>query len=252
MQLQPGWSGIFVTCARKHEHRAAKEIIYLFNELTNIQYLEKHTENDALNNFLTDPNPIDNIKKSACWEERVAQEIAELQKKHYSKLQVIDIKTPCVVFIRTKWPLDPVEIVRDLCEKILLNQIKRIRWSQRLTPVTLTACATLPDLQKLAQKVLQLYFDKNGPEALKEIISNRQKQNINTLCKMTREDIIKIIAPIASARHKVDLKNYDFLIMVEVFKGICGISVVHDFERFKKLNIASIMESTTKKYKRIS
>lgn len=33
MQLQPGWSGVFVTCARTHERRAAKEVIYLFNEV---------------------------------------------------------------------------------------------------------------------------------------------------------------------------------------------------------------------------
>lgn len=47
----------------------------------------------------------------------------------YGLLKTIFFVEKIVVFIRTKWPLDPVEIVQDLCEKILLNQIKRIRYA---------------------------------------------------------------------------------------------------------------------------
>ncbi|KAG4304345.1 hypothetical protein PORY_002320 [Pneumocystis oryctolagi] len=237
MQLQPGWAGVFVTCTRTHERQATREILSLFSEFLE-KYVKDDEENRILDSFSVKNSPI-------CWEERIAQEVTELREKNSRKLQVIDTKTPCVIFIRTKWPIDPVEIVRDLCEKIQLNQVKRIRWCQRLTPVTLTACATLPDLQKLAQKVLKPHFHKGCSESLKERFAIHP--NLRNHTKMIRDDIIKTVASVVGSQHKVDLKNYDFLIIVEVFKGICGMSVIRDFEKYKKLNIASIMESTIKK-----
>lgn len=35
---------------------------------------------------------------------------------------------------------------------------------------------------------------------------------------MSRDDIIKKVADIVGPKHKVDLKNYDVLILVDIFK----------------------------------
>ncbi|KAG4303683.1 hypothetical protein PCANB_000024 [Pneumocystis canis] len=242
MQLQSGWAGVFVTCLRSHERHAEHEILTLFEE-----YVEQ-----TLINSSDSENSKDHINistKIECWEDKMNRELTELRKLKHNWLQVINIKTPCVIFIRTKWPLNPVEMVQDICEKIRSNKIKRIRWSQRLTPITLTALATLPNLENLAQKVLGPYFHENTSKTFKESFF-AIRPNIRNHTKMTREQIIKTVAPIVGIKHKVDLKNYDLLIMVEVFKNICGISVVRDFDKLKKLNIASIMESTEKNYEK--
>lgn len=239
MQLQPNWSGVFITCVRKHEKKAEREMLQLFSE-----YVEQlvpqapvmPVASPAINNCFA-------ANKSISIEDQISQELAELQKNQNRLLQPIDTKTACLVFIRTKWPIDPVEMVRDICEKILLNEIKRIRWSQRLTPVVLTACATISDLENLARKVLRPYFHENSLETYKFAI----RPTIRNHTKLTREHVIRTVIPLVGAQHKVDLKNYDLLIMVEIFKGICGMSVIRDFEKLKKLNITSIMESVVKK-----
>lgn len=231
--LQPNWSGVFVTCLRKYEKRAQHEILHLFSE-----YVEEQLTKNRLY------EPASYFKKDMLdlsFEKEIQDELEMLRKSQYW-LKPIDLKTACVIFIKTRWPLDPVEMVRYVCEKVMLNQVKRICWSQRLTPITLTACATLLDLENLAKKVLTPYFHQNDLKPLKFAI----RPNFRNHTKLTREHIIRIIASFVGSPHKVDLKNYDVLIMVEVFKGICGISIVRDFDKLKKLNIASIMESTIK------
>ncbi|EMR08803.1 hypothetical protein PNEG_02972 [Pneumocystis murina B123] len=225
--LLPNWSGVFITCVRKHEKQAEREVLDLFYQYLDEQVPELFISSSIKSDDVSLSSDKSFKLSSGSFEDQISQELAILKKKE-RWLQPINIKTACVIFIRTRWPLDPVQIVRYICEKISSNGIKGIRWSKRMTPVTLTASATLLDLQNLAQKFAI-------------------RPNLRNHTKLTREQIIRTIAPLIGAPHKVDLKNYDVLIMVEVFKNICGISVVRDFEKLKKLNIASIMESVVKK-----
>lgn len=91
-------------------------------------------------------------------------------------------------------------------------------------------------------------------------------RNHNTL---KRDAIIKMVAGLVGQPHKVDLKNYDLLITVEIYQvgtmtetkrveslermadiemqNICGASVVdHRFEELKRYNIAEIFDPTPK------
>ena len=55
-----------------------------------------------------------------------------------------------------------------------------------------------------------------------------------------REEVIESLAHIVTdknAAHKADLKHPKLAIIVEVVKGICCMSVLPDYERFKKYNI---------------
>jgi hypothetical protein len=94
-------------------------------------------------------------------------------------------------------------------------------------------------------------------------------RNHNT---MKRDAIIKMVAGLVGQPHKVDLKNYDLLITIEIyqvcvlcwctptigkasvcadnnvlFQNICGVSVVdHRFEELKRYNISEIFDPTPK------
>lgn len=93
---------------------------------------------------------------------------------------------------------------------------------------------------------------------------------------MKRDAIIKLMAGLVGQPHRVDLKNYDLLITVEIYQvstpcvlqvgrrkgnivaygpdalttrpqNICGVSVVdHRFEELKRYNIAEIFDPTPK------
>jgi len=45
---------------------------------------------------------------------------------------------------------------------------------------------------------------------------------------MTRDGIIKAVASLVGTKHKVDLKDYDVLILVEVLKVCIFSSILHE------------------------
>lgn len=90
---------------------------------------------------------------------------------------------------------------------------------------------------------------------------------------LKRDAVIKTVAGLVGQPHKVDLKNYDLLIIVEIYQvrttciclqedmtrrfislaltmiqqNICGVSVVdHRFEELKRYNLAEIFDPTPK------
>lgn len=68
-----------------------------------------------------------------------------------------------------------------------------LSWSKRLTPVTLTASATLLDLQNLAQKVLTPYFHQNHQQPLKERANLYMQMKKMTLYSLLFVQILEII-----------------------------------------------------------
>lgn len=78
---------------------------------------------------------------------------------------------------------------------------------------------------------------------------------------MKREEIIKRVADLVGEPHTVDLKEYDQMIVVDVYRvgvesylfvfaahsrqNILGMSIVgSDFEKLKRFNVAEIYEPT--------
>ena len=67
---------------------------------------------------------------------------------------------------------------------------------------------------------------------------------------MKRDDVIKQVAQTVGPNHSVDLKNYDCLILVDIYRNILGMSVVSgDFEELKRFNLAEIYDPTPRPQK---
>ena len=62
--------------------------------------------------------------------------------------------------------------------------------------------------------------------------------------KMDRMEIIKGIAAVIGEKHKVNLTNPTLFVVVEIFKTVCGISVVDDYFKYKKYNMEEVFEKT--------
>jgi tRNA acetyltransferase TAN1 len=63
--------------------------------------------------------------------------------------------------------------------------------------------------------------------------------------KLDRDQVIKVVADkvtaLGNGKHTVDLKGYDKLILVDVYRNIVGMSVVgNEFESLKRFNLAEI------------
>ncbi|KAK9368579.1 hypothetical protein V1509DRAFT_623319 [Lipomyces kononenkoae] len=231
--IHPGEAGIFATCNRNHEKQCTQELIDLFNDEAEKQYdLAKEVTED------NSDDAGDDVETS------LIKELESLKKSKESQLFTpVNIDCECVIFFRTKKPIDPAEFVHKICENALKSGVKTTRHTLRLSPVSLTAAATEEDLKTLATKVLAPHFHVPNQQPYKFAIRTTTRNHT----KLTRDQIIKLLAAAVGPPHKVDLEDYDRLVHVECFKNIIGISVVKDFETLKRFNLQQIFESKANK-----
>ncbi|KAJ8101549.1 hypothetical protein POJ06DRAFT_98580 [Lipomyces tetrasporus] len=228
--IHPGVAGIFATCGRHYEKQCTQELLDLFNEEAEKQYdFSKEVIEES-----SDDNENDDIEAS------INKELESLQKSKARKLFTpVNIDCECVLFFRTKKPIDPPDFVHKICENALRSGTKTTRHTLRLSPVSLTASATEEDLKNLAEKVLAPHFHAQNQPTYKFAI----RTTIRNHTTLNRDQIIQLLASAVGPPHKVDLKDYDRLVHVECFKNIVGISVVRDFETLKRFNLQQIFES---------
>ena len=89
-------------------------------------------------------------------------------------------------------------------------------------------------------KVLLLHWLTHSPEGKLQYAIQPTTRHHNEL---SRDDVIKAVADLVGSEHKVDLKNYDSLILINIFKNVCGISVVKDFREFQNYNLEQIQRT---------
>lgn len=70
------------------------------------------------------------------------------------------------------------------------------------------------------------------------------------LTQVTRDVVIPAIAKLVGPNHKVDLQNYEQLVLVEGFKGVLGIAVIDlpasDVTKYCRLNLSQIVATNSK------
>ncbi|KAH3682454.1 hypothetical protein WICPIJ_006596 [Wickerhamomyces pijperi] len=263
--IDPQTSGIYATCQRKSEKKCEKELSILFEEKLQEYYadelakLEEQEQEQEQNDTKTkEPTP-ESESAELSIEDEIKRELEELKKQGSTnnkgpsvagakklRLQFIDLGTECVVFCKTKKPIDPVDFVTRICEDFAASPVKTTRFTQKLTPITMSSSASEEELVKLAKQVLQPHFHKEeGQEPVKFAIQVTRR-NFNTIPK---DDIIRRIAECVGRDHghKVDLKQYDKLIIVECFKSNIGMSVVDKYDQLEKFNLQMIYEKMVNK-----
>ena len=66
--------------------------------------------------------------------------------------------------MRTRKPIDPVDLVLRICRETQKTGSKRSRYAQRLTPITLTSTANLEGLKRVSDAVLQPVFHSGNSQ----------------------------------------------------------------------------------------
>lgn len=247
--LDPHTSGIYASCSRRHEKHAAQELLMLFEDKLEEYYKDELNKIDAEEN----PKDIDKDETNLSIEDKITKELEEIKNKTKTEkskeiIQQIDLQCECIIFFKTRKPIIPEKFVYKIMEDFLKSEfLKRTRYIQKLTPITYSCSASIFELEKLAKHVLEPHFHKDKTPLKFAIEVNRR--NFNTIEKM---DIINLIANEIGKNkdilHKVDLKNYDKLVLVQCFKNNIGMSVVnHDYStKFKRYNLQELFDSKFK------
>ncbi|CAG8531407.1 11976_t:CDS:2, partial [Ambispora gerdemannii] len=146
------------------------------------------------------------------------------------------------LFNETNPPVDPTNFVHYILSDLYDNKLKKSRFIQRLTPITKACYADMPEIIVLAKEVIGAHFHSQDE------ITKEEKKNIHYSIvprirnnkMIDRTQLIDTLAGIVGKQHTVNLDNPELAVLVEVFKNVCGISVVRDYLKFKKFNLELI------------
>lgn len=261
--IDPATSGIYATCSRRKEKRAAEELKLYFEEKIEEIYGDEIKKLAESNEEGIEGEGEAEPQEELSIEEQIQQEVSELKKKanknNLSKeerkkelVQFIDLDCECVIFCKTRKPVNPEELVKKIMDELVdpANTVKRTRYVQKLTPIMSSCSASLDQLNKLAEHVLgpRFHTEEAKEQGVKFAIEVTRR-NFNTIPKMDIiNTLVSYIGQNQTYKHKVDLKDYDKLVLVECFKNNIGISVVdRDYSKiYKKYNVQQIYESKFK------
>ena len=210
--IEPGDAGIWATCPMGKEGPCTSELRDLFEEYATKLYGE--TSNNAAR-ACGEEN--DDEINGVDIESEIREEVQGLKsssKKEETLFQPVKTDIQCVLFFKTRPPIEPVEFVQRICKDALQGATKKHRWVKRLTPITVMGKASEEGLEKVAAAVLEpIFHSKDGASTKFAIRPTRRNHNV-----LQRDDIIKQIATFVGPKHTVDLKNYDHLILVDVYR----------------------------------
>ncbi|KAK4228161.1 tRNA acetyltransferase TAN1 [Podospora fimiseda] len=214
--LVPGEPGIWVTCARHQENRAAREVALLFAEVRfctcihacmqvyNIvltimcyQYGEKmygikSVHDDAATKKDGDSDDDGDIEAA------IQKEVAALNANRKGtdgghNWTPLKMNVDCLLFVKTKAPVEPTAFVRRICEDAKKSstenlQMMKCRYVNRLTPVTVTGKATEQGLADVAKEALSPFFDLTEKREAAEEGDNEKDDEAAAEAKAGDED----------------------------------------------------------------
>ncbi|CCF60344.1 hypothetical protein KAFR_0J02800 [Kazachstania africana CBS 2517] len=253
--LDPGTSGIYATCVRRKERLAVQELGLFLEEKVEEVYkddLEQlRKENDENDEESEEELSIENQIQKELAELKKAEALKTKEEKKKELLKFIDLNCECVIFCKTKRPIDPEHLVAKIMEESAdpSNKVKRTRYINKLTPITYSCSASMEQITKLIEKVvLPRFHEQKDPKALKFAVEINRR-NFSTIPKMDIiNQVVKMITKGGEYPHKVDLKEYDFLVIVECFKNNVGMSVVNSdyVKKYRKYNLQQIYQAKFK------
>lgn len=220
-----------MTCIRGKERQAVGELYDLFEQLAAEMW---PSESGAAAAEASD----DDEDEEEDIEKQIAKEMSGMKRpKKETRFASCQTNTSCFVAISCKPPVDPVQLVTRYIADVVESGVTRTRAVQRLTPVSATCITNLQEITTLCTKLLAPFLEDGKTFRYKIELRMR---NHNTL---TRPKIIEEVAKCVPETCKVDLEDPEVFILMEIFKSVCGISVVRDYYRLQKFNVMEIAKA---------
>ncbi|XP_042409706.1 THUMP domain-containing protein 1 homolog [Zingiber officinale] len=172
--------------------------------------------------------------------EEELKELGDRKKRHFVSL---DSGCNGVIFIQMhKRPGEPgpSKIVQYMMTRIASTRKHMSRFILRFLPVELACYASESEISKAIKPLVAEYFPSEAPTPQKFAVLYDARANTS----VERMTVINAVAKSVPQPHKVDLKNPDKSIIVQIAKTICLIGVV---ERYKELSKFNLRELTSPK-----
>ncbi|KAJ2791889.1 hypothetical protein H4R20_006808 [Coemansia guatemalensis] len=143
----------------------------------------------------------------------------------------------CLIYIKCHKRIDPEQLVRFIFADITKTRQRRTRFTGRLIPAKVTTTSKLDAIVKGSKEVARdLLADDAVPTTFALVVNIRYCDDIK------RDDIIPAVAAMLDVKHKVDLKNAKYTLVIEVFKSMCTIGLVEDYNALRRLNLQTLFD----------
>ncbi|KAK1638978.1 hypothetical protein BDP81DRAFT_392364 [Colletotrichum phormii] len=251
--LGVGDKGIWVTFARGMDGKSISEFSALCDEYAKTLY-----------GIVPPGEEVESDEEDEDIEASIKKELDGISDVNKGKtkrtFKAIKAGIECVFFMKTRDPVDPLELCRKMClDASVCTDLKerKTKYINRLTPVTSVDKASENGVARAARKALAAHFDlveetSQAAEGDAEKVEGKSdaqyaiRPSIRSNNSLDRDTLIKQIASVVSPRHKVDLTNADKVILVDVFQSFCGMSVIErsDWDDLKKLNVNELYKAS--------
>ncbi|KAI5172913.1 tRNA acetyltransferase TAN1 [Nematocida sp. LUAm3] len=197
-------TGFVVTCVEGGHRRGLQEIMRILE--ISLCYLQEEKKEEAQTPHTQEEKELE--KKRETIAEQLARERKEMKKSHFILLG--GNRSSDVLFIRNDSPFSEIELYN-----VTVQNTKRAQFIRRIIPVQSIFTTTVENLRTHAKKVSNK-MRKDASFCIR--VSKRLCSHISS------EEIIDIVAK--EMPYKVDLKTPDFLLVVEVSKDLCAMSLL--------------------------
>ncbi|KAJ1797654.1 hypothetical protein LPJ59_002998 [Coemansia sp. RSA 2399] len=233
--ISPGMKGFFVTSTRGRERKCALETIDLLEEYTARLYpsLEQEIADDAGGKG-NEPQKAGTNDI----EDEIAREVAMMKSEKAPKLfRYLPTTIECIVYIKCHKAIDPERLVQFMFADLAKTRQRKTRYTSRLIPAKVTTTSKLDAIVLAANKVAHdLLAEDAEPTTFALVI------NIRCCDDLKRDEIIKAVAAPLDIKHKVDLKNAKYTLVIEAFKSICTIGLVEDYNALRRFNLQTLFD----------
>ncbi|KAL4611348.1 hypothetical protein ACB092_08G117500 [Castanea dentata] len=172
----------------------------------------------------------------------IEAELEELGDK--SKRRFFKLDTSCngVVFIQMRkrdGEPSPINIVQHMMTSLASTRKHMSRFILRILPIEVACYASEEEISRAIKPLVAEYFpvETQNPQKFAVLYEARANSGID------RMKIINAVAKSIPGPHKVDLKNPDKSIVVEIVKTVCLIGVVEKYKERAKYNIRQLTSS---------
>jgi len=222
--------GVWVSCVKGKEKQTVGELYDLFNSVAADLWPVSQPPSE-------DPSDFSNEAEEGDIESQIASEVSAMKRPRTEPFFVnCQTNAPCVLFISCKPPVNPVELIMKHMKNVGDSGITRTRYTHRMVPVSGSCVTNLPEIQALCRSIFTPFFSRHPDRKFSYKIELRVRNHTT----IPRPVLIQHIAQCVPECHAVNLENPEIFILVEVFKSVCGISIVQDYYQLQKFNVMEI------------
>ncbi|EIW68239.1 hypothetical protein TREMEDRAFT_44662 [Tremella mesenterica DSM 1558] len=221
--------GIMVTAVQNKERSAEREFIDYLEQVVDELYPET-VEVDVKD----DPEEEEDLEKML---KKELEGMSGKGKQMSTRFRLCRHEVACVFYVVCLPPLEPLKIILHILEKMEKTAKCPFKFVKRTIPIQAASGATLVQLKESSKSIIARGFEPvlSEDKSLRFgiIVSARHWDKLQKL------DMIKNLAENVEELgmgHKVDLNNQDRTILIEAYKNSLGVSVVREYERYKKVS----------------